>query len=377
MILWRFMFSRNSLLSLIVLAGSLCLTAFAADPPDSLTLADGEKLTGKFVRATGASILFHSDVAGDVTVPWAKVKELTASGRFAIIPKGFQFKRNEKDGQIPQGTISVADQKIQVIPMPGQPAQSLAVDATGYVVSESEFEAAQKNPNFFDDWKGSVTGGVSLVEATQKSETFTGAAHFVRAIPAQGWLSARNRTLFNFTSSYGKVDQPNSPTIKTDLLHFDAERDEYFSARMYFLGQASFDHNYSQGLSLQQTYSGGAGWTVIKSDSQTFDLKATVSYIRQDFTASASDKSLVGSIFNETYHRKLPAGIVFDEQVTLIPAWNNTNAYSANAGGGLTMALYKRLGLNISALDTFLNDPPPSFRKNSFQFTTGITYTLP
>jgi hypothetical protein len=41
------------------------------------------------------------------------------------------------------------------------------------------------------------------------------------------------------------------------------------------------------------------------------------------------------------------------------------------------MALYKRISLNVSALDTFLNDPPSSFKKNSFQFTTGLTYSLP
>ncbi len=377
MILWRFMSSRTSLLSLTVLAASFCLAAFGADPPDSLTLMNGEKLTGKLVRATGDSLIFHSDTAGDVTVPWAKVQALTASGRFAVIPKGFQFKRHEKDGKIPRGTISVADQKIQVTPAPGQAPQSFATTATGYVVAEGEFEAAQKSLNFFQDWKGSVTGGASLIEATQKSETFTGAAHFARAIPEQDWLSARNRTLINFTASYGKVDQPSTPTVKTDLVHFDAERDEYFSARAYFLGQASFDHNFSQGLSLQQTYSGGTGWTVIKSDSQTFDLKATASYISQHFNGSSSSKNLIGSTFNETYHRKLPAGIVFDEQLTLVPAWNNTNAYSGNGGAGITMALYKRLSLNVSALDTFLNDPPPGFKKNSFQFTTGVTYTLP
>jgi hypothetical protein len=116
---------------------------------------------------------------------------------------------------------------------------------------------------------------------------------------------------------------------------------------------------------------------VIKQDSQTLDVKATASYIRQSFTVSSDNKDLVGSIFNETYHRKLPLGMVLDEQITLIPAWNNTNAYSANGGAGITMALYKRLSLNVSTLDTFLNDPPPSFKKNSFQFKTGVTYTLP
>lgn len=368
--------SRTWLLALLMFA-AFAPAAFAADPPDSLTLADGEKLTGKFVRAAGGSVVFHSDVLGDVTVPWAKVKELSASGRFAVIPKGFLFHRHEKDGRIPIGTLSIADQKIQVTPMPGQPAQTFDPGMTGFIVSEGEYNAAQKTRSFLEAWKGGITAGVSLVEATQKSETFTSAIHLNRAVPTQDWLAARRRTLFNFTSSYGKITQPNTPEIKTNLLHFDGEEDEYFSARGYFLGQAAFDHNYSQGLNLQQTYSGGAGWSVLKSDAQTLDLKATASYIRQDFTVKESNKDLVGSIFNETYHRKLPLGIAFDEQITFVPAWNNTSAYSANGGAGITMALYKRLSLNVSTLDTFLNDPPPGFKKNSFQFTTGVTYTLP
>ncbi len=41
------------------------------------------------------------------------------------------------------------------------------------------------------------------------------------------------------------------------------------------------------------------------------------------------------------------------------------------------MPMYKRLSLNLGALDMFLNDPPPGFKKNSFQFTMGLAYTLP
>jgi hypothetical protein len=34
------------------------------------------------------------------------------------------------------------------------------------------------------------------------------------------------------------------------------------------------------------------------------------------------------------------------------------------------------LSVALAALDTFLNDPPPPFKKNSFQFTAGLTYAL-
>jgi hypothetical protein len=40
------------------------------------------------------------------------------------------------------------------------------------------------------------------------------------------------------------------------------------------------------------------------------------------------------------------------------------------------MPVYKRLSLALSVLDTFLNDPPPGFKKNSFQFTAGASYSF-
>jgi hypothetical protein len=375
--------SRKSTLRFRFFAAALFLGSLghAADPPDTLTLTDGEKLIGKMVKATGDEVTFHSDSAGDVTISWAKIKELTSSRRFAVIPKGLQFKRKETDGKIPRGTLALTDGKLQIAPGGGHPVQTAAPGDTEAVIDEDAYQKALHEPGFNEDWKGAITGGVSLIEATQKSETFTGALHLTRAIPTEDWLAARNRTLIDFTASYGKIVQPATPEVKTDevktdLVHFDAEQDQYFSPRMYGLGQAAFDHNFSQGLSLQQTYSGGAGWTAIKSDKQTLDLKATASYISQRFNGAAS-KNLIGSSFDEVYHRNLPAGIKFDENLTLIPAWNNTSAYSADGGAGITMALYKRLSLNVSMLDTFLNDPPPNFKKNSFQFTTGVTYSLP
>ena len=97
---------------------------------------------------------------------------------------------------------------------------------------------------------------------------------------------------------------------------------------MFGFGEASFDHNYSQGLNLQQTYNGGIGWTVVTSAKQELDLKASMAYIEQQF-ASGPEKSLVGSVFAEHYNRKLTHGLTLDENASVTPAWNNTNAYSA------------------------------------------------
>jgi hypothetical protein len=352
-------------------------TLWAADP-DTLTTTNGEKLIGHLVRSNGGSVTFHSDTLGDFTIDWSKIKDLHSSRKFAVIPKDVQLRHKVTDEpQIAHGSIAMADQKIEVIPGPGQPAKVIATADAGHVIDQADFDAASHHDgNFFKHWTGSITGGVALVEATQNSDNFTGTVHLVRAMPIEDWLTPDNRTSLNFSAAYGKVDQPNTPTVKTEILHLDVERDEYFQARVYAFGLAAYDHNFSQGLDLQQTYGLGIGWTAVKSANQTLDLKASVNYQSQHFTGSLADQNLFGSAFAEIYHRKLPLGILFDQQLSVTPAWNNTEAYSAAGSAGLTMPVYKRLSLAINASDMFLNDPPVGFKKNSFQFTTGITYTL-
>ncbi len=174
---------------------------------------------------------------------------------------------------------------------------------------------------------------------------------------------------------YGTLSQPETPTVKTDIYHGGIERDEYFSPAIYGFVQAGFDHNFSQGLDLQQTYGAGIGWSVIKRPNASLDLKAGVTYMRQDF-AGAPTRSLEGSVFEEDYQRGLARGIKFNQTLIIIPAWNNTDAVTASGSALLTMPVYKRMNFSIGAIDNYLHDPPPGFKKNSFQATMGLTYSL-
>jgi hypothetical protein len=378
-------FPRRSLPCLAAALAAVCGSAalYAQAPggskpePDVLVFTDGEKLIGQFVRAKGGSVTFKSDMAGEITVDWSKIQELRTSHPFAVIPKNVELAKHVDTGQVPEGNLSVKDQKIEVQAAAGAAPRTIPVADAGFVVGQAEFEKEiNGEEGFLQDWGGTVVAGISLVEATQKAETFTGAISLVRAEPSVNWLNPSNRTLFDFSAAYGKVSQPGVPDIKTDIVHADAERDQYFSPRLFGFGQIALDHNFSQGLDLQQLYGGGLGWTVVKTGTQEFDVKAAVDYIHQNFQVSASNQSLVGSMFAEIYTRKLAHGVVFNEQISVLPAWNNSRAYSATGLASLSLPVHKRFSLAISSLDTFLNDPPPGFKKNSFQFTTGLSYAL-
>ncbi len=371
---------RNSALILLVFhftAGyAFCGPKEAAKPgSDVLMFVNGDKLIGHIEKADATSVVFKSDMAGEVTVKWSNIQELHSPDKFVAIPKNVKVRRSEEASQVPQGTLTATAKSVQLSRAPQAPPQTVNVSDLSSLVPEPAFEKAFET-GFKQGWVGGATAGISLTEATQKDQTFTAAVNLVRAVPSENWLDVTSRTIIDYNEAYSQITQPGTPITKTSLFHADIEQDRYVSPRIFFFGEAMFDHSISQGLDLQQTYGGGFGWVIVKSAAQELDFKASADYERQEFEDSMLNKTLFSSIFSETYTRKFAHGILLNEQGGITPAWNDTNAYSAFASAGVTFPVYHHFGLTVGALDNFLNDPPPGFKKNSFQFTLGATYSL-
>ncbi len=343
--------------------------------PDVLVFKNGDHLSGLLERMTGSSIVFKSDMAGEITVDASEVKEMQSSGSFAMLRKNVKLRRSTV-ASVETGTVSLNDSNITLANPAGE-AETLPLRDVSYLIDQVTYDKdIAKSPGLLTGWGGSMTAGATLVRSTQNNETFNGAIALLRAIPTVPWLPKANRTSFDANEDYGKVTQLGTPSVKTSIFHADAERDEYFSPRAFALAQTAFDHNFAQGLNLAQTYGIGVGVTVIQKPVQELDLKLDTHYLKQQFQTPASDQDLIGSTFAETYRRNLPRKMVFNEQISLIPAWNNLAAYAANGSAGLLLPVYKRLAMSVSTIDNFLNEPGIGFKKNSFQFITGVTYTL-
>ena len=373
---------NKRILSLFCLLASANLVAQTPPAPDVLIFNDGEKLIGHLVGSTGDTVTFKSDMAGEVTVNWAKVKELRSSAKFAVAEKGVVFGRHDDPTKVPQGTITVTDQKLQVTPANGAGPQTIPVANTQNVIPQDSFLRAFEKPRLTQYWKGSASFGAALVAATQNSRSFSSAVSLVRTVPNESWISPRYRTLVDFSAAYGEVTQPNPrTTVKTDIIHAGIEQDQYLSRSVFAFGSAAWDHSLSQGLDLQQTYGGGLGWTVFKTPVHELDLKGQMAYVSQKFTPTdefpeGESKHLIGSVFTETYNRILPKEIIFHEQLSITPVFNDPSAYSAIGTVNFSIPVYKKLGFTIGAVDSYLNSPPVNFKRNSFQFLTNLTYTI-
>ena len=375
----------------------------AKPTPDVLIFTNGDQLTGHVVSAAGGNLVFQSDMAGSLTIPFAKIKELRSGEKpaeFVVLKKGVQV---NKQTPAPEGTLSIAGGEIHITrdgaaTNPDAASESATIPATdvNVIVPRAEFDKEVNGHHTWrEGWNGMLTAGATLVRSTTSASTFTAAANFVRALPTVGWLPARNRTVIDITETYGKNTSPGAipqttpptPNVVTlsSIFHADAERDQYFSSRFYALGDASFDHNYAQGLSLQQTYGGGIGWTPIKTPKQQLDVKADLHYETQSYLGTSINGApavatpstqLIGSTISEAYRRNLPHKILFTETANILPAFNSPNDYSYNISGILALPVFKRLSASFTTTDNYLNDPSPGYKRNSYQFVTGVTYTL-
>ena len=386
--------------------GSLCRASAApsgaaaaaqaqpAGAPDLLVLTNGDRLSGKFVRAVGGKVTFHDEILGDITVSWENVRELHTETKVAVLKKGVPVRRHALPANMPEGSVAIENGMVTVQPENNATIAPIPVASAEYIVDDAELrKQVYGHPSFFEGWNGGATVGVTVVQATQNQSTFAASLALVRVVPSASWLDPRNRTSFDYAQSYGKITQPAytaadgtfvpSSSTKSSILHVGAERDQYVSSRAYYLGTISFDHNYSQSLDLQQIYGAGVGYTAIKTPVQELDFKAVAQYERQAFANAippgSSDQNLIASTFGAAYLRHITKGILFTQQLLYIPAWNNLHAYSFNESNTLSLPVYKNFSFSLGTLDTYLNNVPltfPTTQRNSFQFTTGITYNI-
>jgi hypothetical protein len=320
-----------------------------------------------------------------------KIKELHAGGTYAVITRNFRIGRKNAP-RLPQGPIEISNKVITIGPENAPAAPPIPNADAAYVVDRATLDKeVYHHPGFTSGWNGAATLGASIVNATQNQYSVSGGIGLVRVVPTVTWMTPSNRTSVDFTGTFGKLTEPAyinpgpplvavpSNEIKTSIYHADAERDEYFTPRAFALGLVAFDHNFSQNLELQQIYGGGLGWTLIQTPKQQLDLKGTVQYTRQAFiSGSPSIRNLIGSTFSADYilHAKF---FTYTQGVGYIPAWNDMHAYSLNEVNTLAFPAYKHFGFSLGTLNTYLNGPPatlPPTKRNSFQFTLGLTYAI-
>jgi hypothetical protein len=389
-------FARCLRLGFSVAAFGLMVVGVAqGDTPadnDTITFANGDQLTGRLMKVVYGTVSFHSDVLGDITVPLTKIKAMHTAQPFAAGSKEQRLTKKNLAAAIPVGTITLENETLRVM-LPQAEVRSFPAADLGFMLDGQAFRRElHDESDLLFGWTGSATMGASVVKATNSAQTYTGLVSLVRAIPTIAGLPAGSKTTLNLSAAYGLAKDPEiisgnnvfqtASITKTDILHGDLEYDKFFTPMVFGLVSGSADHNFGNGLQLQQSYGGGIGWGILRNPTNDLAVKLILQYEQQEFYNGLTSglgtpsENLVGTQINETWSRTFAHGVRFNEYVTISPTFNVVKGYSGVAGASLLFPLYKNLNFSLSSTDNYLGDPPEGFQRNTFQFTSGITYTL-
>jgi hypothetical protein len=359
---------------------------------DTITFINGDQLTGKLGKVVYGTVSFHSDVLGDLSIPLTKIKTMHTAEAFAAGSKEQHLTKKNVAEQLPTGKIALEGGTLKVLLPEGKVREFPAKDI-GFMLDEPAFQRELHNESdFFYGWYGTATLGATVVKATNSAQTYTGAVALVRAIPTIAGLPAGSKTILNLSGTYGLAKDPlivsgddvfQTPSVtKTDILHGDLEYDKFFSPMVFGLTNGSADHNFGNGLQLQQSYGAGVGWGILRTPQNDLAVRAILQYEQQQFYNGLTSglgtptENLVSASIGETWSRTFPHNVKFNEYVTLNPTFNLVRAYSGVTGASFVFPVYKNLNFSVSTTDNYLGDPPEGFLRNTFQFTSGITYTL-
>jgi len=333
---------------------------------DTLIFANGDQLSGTLVRADAAACVFKSDMAGLVTVPWSNIRELRTTDAYVVVGKDASVQRGQLlvDGATVEITSDGAPQPTFIAPADTR----MIVDPKTYA------EAVTAHPHVWQSWRGQVSGGFSQISATQASTSFTSRIELQRPVPSLAWLPQQSDTLFHYESTYGRLSQPHLPTVRTSIYSLGVEQDQDVSGRLFLFGNAQLDHNFSQGLQLQQAYGGGVGWKLIQTAPTQLALRADLHWTHQRFLSLANERFLASS-FTETLRQNY-GRVVWTQNVSLTPSYTKGLAYQMAGMSSWAVPVYRSLSLNFTVMDNYLNNPQPGFLKNSLQISTGVQFNV-
>ncbi len=357
---------------------SMAARLAAQDQPgsDVIVFTDGEKLIGHLISSAGPKVVFDSNVAGQVTVEWSKVQELRSADKFAVIKKDAAIHAAGDAATVPQGAVDVKDQKLELTTVASPAPQTIPLSDVSEVVNEKKFERGFERQSFFRGWNGVATLGFNFVQGTATSRILNTVLFLEHDDPpASSWLPARTKTFLNFNSAYEFTNSFGAET-KVSRWHADLERDYYIKPRTFILVGGLWEHNYTQGLDLTQAYGTGIGYNLVKKEQDQLDVRAGIGFMYQQWEDPMLNRALFGSRFGIAYTHTWSNGISISTDAGVRPAWNYMHAFFGGVVSSVTIPMYHRFKFSVNGTDSFVNNPPPFFKKNLFLASVGASYVF-
>ena len=248
-------------LFLFLWLGSVVLLSARADV---VTLANGDRLSGTLGALTDGTLAVATDLAGDVTIPWANIAGIESAATVGL--RGV-------DGTLHEGQLVYTDGSQFLKTSDGlEPivlGQVQAIGASGdALAAEPAAEVAEAETP--DMWSGVIDMGASWRTGTRSTLDARSTVTATREAPS-------NKLTLMLDAAYGEDENiANKQAIKGE-----AKWQLFPRERFYYYGLAGAEHDDIRNLKIRLNGAVGLGYEFVKNDVRTFSGDAGIDYAHE------------------------------------------------------------------------------------------------
>jgi len=358
---------KNKLVALVVLLG-ISPAVFA----DQITLKNGDHLSGKIVKSDGKTLVLHTEFAGDVTVDFKAITQITAD-------KEMRVSTSDKKTLI--GPVTTSDGKIEVSTK-GEGTVGVPLGNVAEIGEQAEYEKLE-HPGLLHGWNGGVNVGFSLARGNSQTSNLALAVNAVHP-------TLNDKTTIYLTSIDTK-NELSTPTTVASLVTAGLRYDHNITPKLFGFVGADFMSNELQNLDLRGVYGGGLGYHAIKSDSTVLDFLAGLNYTHETYSNGpqvtpvtvpptfvsygVTHRFLALTLGEELMH-KAGKTTVITERLYFFPNLSDSGEYRGTFDLGTVTKINKWLGWQNQFTDIYVSNPPLSAKKNDLILTTGLNFSF-
>ncbi len=361
------------------LAAILLMMIAIATPSQAevIHFKNGDKLTGTFERMLGGSVVFKTEVLGNVTIPAKKIETFTTESFVVVMLKS---------GKTEHGHLVLAGTGTWSLEGGGvhTPLERKDIVAA-YPEAVYRPASPERTHRPWDDWKANGNFGYAIQHSSGRSGSLSLGLDAVRVEPKLPGFAPHMRSHYSLNMSFVNVKSPSGVTSSANTLTTEFRQDFFFSRNRhnFLFVQAQFDHIEPQNLRLRQTYGGGIGRDLVQYPWLSFSIRTGVNYVKEHFFPAAADQTggilfrnnaegLVGEKLTLNIFKRLS----FNHQLNVYPSFSSGGDYRFDTINSISSPISPRLSFQVGFTDHFLSNPLPGTEKNDLLLSTGIGFNF-
>ncbi len=355
------------------------LTAAALAGPahaDTVTLENGDRVTGMIVKSDGKELTIKTDNAGApceggkpgggrcLTVQWSAVRQIASSAAlYVVTPQGATV----------GGMVTTEGTDLVVTPSAGAP-ERIPLASAPTIRSESEQTAYERSlhPGLLQNWQINSSLGFALARGNSHATNLAIGLNSARETQHDK-LTAYMNSIY---ASSGLVIAPGiAAGVTANDIRGGAMYQHDFLARTFAYGSADFEYNELQFLDLRSIWGAGAGYHVIKSMDTTLDVFSGANYTRESY-ATGIRRNVAALTIGDLFRHQLGKATTINQTLDIYPELSHLGEYRSAIDLSLTTKIKTWLGWQSTISDRYISDPIPGTVSNDFIFSTGFNFTF-